>query len=260
MARTLVIAEPGCTAEGDFDTMVRQIHKAADCGADVFKSQWTSEAAQMVARRHAEPEYLKYYGWLQYPIEWHAQFRLIAQSRGLQYGCSVYLPEDVKTIAPYVDLLKISSFEAHDDAMLEAAEQITTRVMISTGMSDREWHWRWHGADILHCVSCYPAPLDAMNIRAIDFDDRRMRCTGLSDHSHHLLSGAIAVACGATVVETHFCLVTCRPSNPDYEVALFPESFRRYIQNIRDAETMLGDGIKRIQPCEEPMLKYRVGV
>ncbi len=265
MSRTLVIAEPGCTAEGDFDTMVRQIHMAADCGADVFKSQWTSEAAQMVARRHAEPKYLEYYGWLEYPIEWHKELRKVALSRKLQYACSVYLPEDVQAVRPLVDYLKISSFENQDQALLrEALSSRAKTVIVSTGMLD-QWGWaywrlkrlQWMcGLRLLQCTSSYPVSLDQVQIGAMvasGFD-------GLSDHSKNMLTGGFAVAAGAQIVETHIALDDCDPENPDYAAALSPAEFEIYVRNIRAAEEARGSGRKSTQGQETWALRYRVGV
>jgi sialic acid synthase SpsE len=49
--RTLVIAEPGGTAKGDYATMVRLLETAHVCGADVFKPQFTVDAERHLARR-----------------------------------------------------------------------------------------------------------------------------------------------------------------------------------------------------------------
>ncbi len=80
--KTLIIAEPGSTHEGDYDTMLRLIKCAADCKVDVFKNQWTSSAERMCARRHA-PEYLESYRKLQYPLAWHASLREVCREHGI---------------------------------------------------------------------------------------------------------------------------------------------------------------------------------
>ncbi len=281
MSRTLIIAEPGGTHEGGLDLMHRLIDVAADCGADVFKSQWTSNAQAMCDRRHA-PEYLADYFKLQYPIGWHGDLRAHAVGRGLQYACSVYVPGDPTLIAPFVDFIKISSFEASDAALfveamwaLPAQSNLpmsaveTARVIVSNGMNDERmfaWTARRDGSvryprAVLHCVSSYPTPLAALNLSLCSGNGRRdgePLFYGFSDHSHDVRVGAWAVCSGAAILETHFRLDDCDPANKDYAVAFTPVEFTTYIQNVRDAEAALGDGVKRIQPAEEPMLKYRV--
>jgi N,N'-diacetyllegionaminate synthase len=169
----------------------------------------------------------------------------------MAYACTVFLKQDVARVAPYVDYLKIASFEAGDNDLLAEAIRWHGRVILSTGMgyehcgSAKPWA-------VLHCVSAYPAPMAEMNLRAMKHHK------GLSDHSRHPLTGAVAVGARAKVIETHYRLDTCHPSNPDYAVAFTPAEFTQYVKNIRDAEAMMGDGIKRRQPCEEWALPYRV--
>jgi len=263
--RTLVIAEPGCTAEGDKNNMLRLLETAKACGADVWKPQWTSDPASMCERRHIGRDhaqrghYERAYGWLAFPVEWHQEFRTRCVELGMQYACSVYLPQDVATVEPFVDYHKVSSFEATDGEMIAAHRALTRQgnLIVSMGMvddiDDLQNDWRGLRADYLHCVSAYPAPLSAMNLAVIDD-----LVDGLSDHSGCLVTGAVAVALGAEIIETHYRLDDCNPDNPDYAVAFSPAEFTQYIKNIRDAELMLGDGIKRRQPCEEWAVPYRV--
>jgi sialic acid synthase SpsE len=269
----LVIAEPGCSAEGDKATMLRLLETAHRCGANVWKPQFTSNAQRMCERRHIGLEhpkrayYERAYSWLAFPVEWHEEFRTRCHALGMQYACSVYLPEDVATIAPLVDCLKISSFEAGDQSMAESVKEHSRMLIVSAGMHSLDvaqwWQLFRSGCKVLHCVSAYPAPLDSMNLSVLwaqqdIYEYAESDYNGLSDHSRHLLTGAVAVGAGAKIIETHYRLDTCHPSNPDYAVAFTPAEFAQYIRNIRDAEKMLGDGEKKLQPCEEAMAQYRV--
>ena len=259
MSKTLVIAEPGCTHQGDLSTMLRLIDTAAECGADVFKNQWTSDAELMAKRRNAA-DYLPYYRWLQYPVEWHATCAERCKSRGLEYACSIYLPGDAAIVAPYVSILKISAFEQDDRELSKAARATKKRVLCSNGGDERKSP-RW--MEWLHCVSAYPAPLESMNLSVLrkldgrEYEEYEMY-SGLSDHSRHVLTGAVAVGAGASIIEAHFRLEDTDPKNPDYRVAFNPREFSEYIRNIRTAETLMGSGEKKIQDCEREMLRYRV--
>jgi N,N'-diacetyllegionaminate synthase len=73
-----------------------------------------------------------------------------------------------------------------------------------------------------------------------------------------VLTGALAVACGATIVEVHFRLDETRKDNPDFAHSLSPGNLTTYIANIRKAERMLGDGVKKVEASEVPMLQHRV--
>lgn len=268
MPRTFVIAEPGGTAEGDFDAMCELIRVASECGADVWKPQWVSSAERHLQRRTARltPEetaqfrakYAKPYSWLQWPFEWHREFIDRCHAVGMRYAVSVCLPEDVPSLVD-ADYLKVSSFEATDCRMMEAVKDIGRSgptFIVSCGMGADAYEWYLVNRRVLrlHCVSAYPAPLEQLDLK------RLCRVfSGFSDHTKDTRTGMVAVAAGARVIEAHYRLDDCDPKNPDYAVAFSPAEFAQYIRNIRDAELMLGDGMKRIQPCEEPMLKYKVG-
>lgn len=263
---TLIIAEPGGTGEGDYDTMVHLLETAHTCGATVWKPQYASNAEQHLARRSQHlsaverrvflARYRRAYHWLQWPVEWHADFRDRCHALGMFYACSVCLPEDVAVVAPFVDYLKISSFESGDKAMWTAYEQLDALRPKMIASYQGGMVPQYFGFDVLqlHCVAAYPAPVSALNLavlRSVFFD-------GLSDHSRDVRVGAWAVCAGARIMEAHYRLHECDVSNPDFPVAFTPFDFTAYIRNIREAEEALGDGISRRQPCEIQMAKLQI--
>lgn len=262
--RTLIIGEMGSTPEGNLGTMKRLVDVAADCKADCVKNQWVSNAQTMCDRRHA-PEYLGSYRLLQYPLEWHAELRKHANVRGLQYACTAYIPGDPTLLAPFVDYLKVSSFESEDGSVIWEVLDIAGRkrkphpiVIVSFGMSDCGacFSGLEKTTRRLHCVSSYPAPLASLNLAVIA--DEPDSFEGFSDHSHDVRVGAWAIAAGASILETHFRLDDCDPANKDYAVAFTPAEFKTYIKNVRDCEAALGDGVKRVQECEQEMERFKV--
>jgi len=251
-------AEPGGCAEGRVDLMFRLIEAAADAGASVFKAQWVSDPAKLCARRHA-PEYLADYQKIAYPVDHHYRFREYASDRGMGYACSIYLPEDAETMAPFVDALKVSSFESQSD-VLDAAVATGKRVIASLGMGGRPVG---HCVEWMACTSSYPAPLDDLGLGRLDgrgdfsFDLPHL-VQGYSDHSHDVRVGAWAVCAGAKLIEAHIRLDDTDPANKDYAVAFSPAEFAWYVKHIRDAERAMGDGVQRVMPSEAAMLPYRV--
>jgi sialic acid synthase SpsE len=260
--RTLVIAEPGCTAEGDYDTMVRLLYAAKDADCDVWKPQWTSNPERMCERRHIGPDhpkreyYLNAYSWLNWPVEWHADFSTRCKALGMKYACTVFLPEDAEVVAQHAEYVKVSSFEAGDEGLLESVGDAAVLhggfVLVSTGMgreyAESEYPWFFE----LHCVSAYPAPIDVMNLAVLP------KYSGLSDHSRELDMGMMAVCAGAQIIETHYRLYDCNPENPDYPVAFDPGELAMYVGKIRKAERALGSGVKQVQDCEREMVPYKV--
>ncbi len=103
---------------------------------------------------------------------------------------------------------------------------------------------------LLQCTSAYPAPDDALNLRAI----ATLRAetglpTGYSDHSLGNTAALAAVALGACVVEKHITLDRTLPG-PDHRASSEPAEFAALAQDIRRIEAMLGDGVKVPRPDE----------
>jgi sialic acid synthase SpsE len=102
-------------------------------------------------------------------------------------------------------------------------------------------------------VSAYPTPIEDANLAAI----RACNLDGFSDHTRHILTGALAVAAGARILEVHFCLPDTRDDNPDRVVSHEPEALAEYVRLTRLAAVALGDGVKKIQPSERENARFR---
>lgn len=104
---------------------------------------------------------------------------------------------------------------------------------------------------LLHCVSQYPAPIESVNLRAMEtiFENFGL-AVGLSDHTLGITIPIAAVACGATMIEKHFTYdVTA--IGPDHIASLSPQGLNDMVSAIRDVEKALGDGDKICQPQEQ---------
>ena len=108
---------------------------------------------------------------------------------------------------------------------------------------------------ILHCVSSYPAPLEQMNLSVI----KSLKSTfgfpvGLSDHTTGVEVACAALALGARIFEKHLTLNKSMPG-PDHQASLDPEEMERYCKVLRNVRAAIGNGVKRIMPCEESTRK-----
>ena len=266
MGRTTVVAEPGCTHEGSLDAMFALVDLVAESGADAYKGQWCSDPEELCRRRHA-PEYLPHYQHLRWPAQWHEQLAKRCEAVGLAYATTCYLPHDVAVVDSFTDFYKVAAFETGAADLLMAIASLQAgnekRVVISLGL----------GATIgevmasapllrpvwLRCVSAYPAPAEDLRLSTINEEG----LDGLSDHTaagdpDSLNVGALAVAAGATRIERHVRLESCRPSNPDYAVSLGGHQFAEYVRRIRVAERAYGSlKVAGPMPSETPMLRYR---
>lgn len=107
---------------------------------------------------------------------------------------------------------------------------------------------------LLHCTTEYPAPMDSVNLRAID----TMRTAfglpvGLSDHTIGIEVAIAAVARGARVIEKHFTLDRSLPG-PDHAASLEPGELIQMVRSVRNIEEALGDGCKVPSEAEKKNL------
>lgn len=265
-SQTLVVAEPGSTHEGQLMRMLQLIDIAAEAGADVVKFQWVSCAERLVRRRHAEG-YLDSYRLLQFPRRWLEGLRYACESVGVEFACTVYLPEDVDAIKDFVPFFKVSSFESGDYELRAVLETHKKPILASTGARDgievallqvnapSQADYRW-----LHCISAYPTPPNEMQLHLL----REPMYDGLSDHSRNIRTGGYAVCAGASIIETHFAHPKTSPACKDAPVSFTGRELQLYIDNIREAEVLLygGKGAqvsgRVVSPSEKAMTQYQV--
>lgn len=113
---------------------------------------------------------------------------------------------------------------------------------------------------LLHCLAAYPAPYQAMNLRAVtQLRTAFPGCVvGLSDHSRQPLVAEIAVALGASIIEAHFMLPLDTAELPplDADFSLQPVEFEEMVTGVRIAEQVLGSGVIGPQAAEAETAEF----
>jgi N,N'-diacetyllegionaminate synthase len=113
------------------------------------------------------------------------------------------------------------------------------------------------GLTLLHCVSSYPAPLSAVNLRAMQTMATEFQLpVGFSDHTEGSIAAVAAVALGACVIEKHLTLNRSLPG-PDHRASMLPDEMGTLIRKIGQVLTCLGSPEKQPQP-EEAEARERV--
>lgn len=242
-----VIAEIGSNHDGDLGQARELIAIAAECGADAAKFQ-LYRAGELYPGR-ITPGAL--------PDAWLPELKACCESNRVEFLCSVFSLETLEAylaVAPAA--VKIASPEAYAFALIGAACESGLPVIVSTGACDFEdvrAVSELAGGDplvLLHCVSAYPAPFDAMNLLAMAELAVFNVPVGLSDHTLASPAPVVAVALGASVIEKHLTLSRSLVG-PDHPFALDPDEFGRMVRDVHAAEVMLGDGVKRVAACED---------
>ncbi len=124
------------------------------------------------------------------------------------------------------------------------ADEIETSVAFlkEAGVADR--------LILLHCVSRYPTPMEALNLGAIrSLASKFDLPIGLSDHTTSTTTGGLAVAAGACALEKHFTLDR-EASGPDHAMSLTPNELADYVAAAREAQSALGSGVIGMNKCE----------
>jgi len=159
---------------------------------------------------------------------------------------------------------KIPSGEITNIPLLEHIGQKRKPVILSTGMSTLGeveeaitalQQSGTHDITLLHCTTAYPAPIDSVNLAAME----TLRCAfhlpvGYSDHTEGITVPIAATALGATVIEKHFTLDKNMPG-PDHKASLEPDELAAMVKGIRDVEMAMGDGVKVLNDAEKENIK-----
>lgn len=263
----VVIAEAGVNHDGSADDAHELVELVARTGADAVKFQTfrvdaltSTDAASAGYQKSATGHQQQYemLSNLSLPDSAWAELHEHAHSLGLGFLSTPFDLESAELLAGLgMELVKVPSGEITNLPLLREFAAMFDHMLISTGMASlgevesavSAIRDRAAGA-LMHCVSAYPAPIDQLNLAAIETLREHFRLpVGWSDHSIGLSSAQIAVALGATVVEKHVTLDRSR-TGPDHAASADADMMSEFVGGVRRAEQMVGSGVKEPQACE----------
>lgn len=278
--RVFLIAEAGVNHNGQLDLALQLVDAARQAGADAVKFQTfraedlalpgTATAAYQQGAT-GETDQFAMLRKLELSAEQHRIIAAHCERVGIEFMSTPFSEDAVDLLTSLgVRRLKLSSGEIVNRSLLTKAAATGLPLILSTGMATLAevrqavgWvraAWAERGGDtpaltLLQCTSAYPAPDDALNLRAIaTLRDETGLPTGYSDHSLGNAAALAAVALGACVIEKHITLDRALPG-PDHKASSEPAEFAALARDIRRIEAMLGDGIKAPRPDEIDVLK-----
>jgi N-acetylneuraminate synthase len=218
---------------------------------------------------------------LELSAEAHHELRALCERRGIEFMSTPFDEDSVDMLAGELGIkrLKVPSGEIINAPLLLKMARTGLPVIVSTGMSGMAEieqalgalaygyapGWRDAGEAafreayasaagkaalrknvvVLHCTTEYPAPLDEVNLRAMDSIAERFGLpVGYSDHTQGITIPVAAVARGAQVIEKHFTLDRAMPG-PDHKASLEPAELAAMMRGIRDVERALGSAEKK---------------
>lgn len=276
-----IIAELGINHNGNLEVLKAMALAAHEAGADYVKIQkrdidlcysekelrascespWGSTVEDKVRGRELSwddvsrfDEYCKKHG-----IKWFAS---AFDRRSL---------EELNIRFPDMPYNKIPSAMAKWRDFVRQAAEYKKPLLISTGLCASMFDVmeiatipQEVGCDFVlnHCIAVYPAPIERLNLRVIEnfihtFGASWSRCLGVgySGHEVGLMPSVVAVVLGARWVERHFTLDRSW-YGADQAASVEPQGFSRLVRDIRQVETILGDGYLRLYGDEKIPVRF----
>ena len=274
---TYIIAEMSANHAGSKERALEIIHAAKESGADCIKIQtYTPDTITIDCDNEyfhinngtwAGENLYKLYGKAYTPWEWQADLKSEAEKIGLDFLSTPFDRTSVDFLEGLdIQFYKIASFELVDIPLLKYVASKRKPIIMSTGMStlaqiSEAVETIQAGGNpqlvLLRCASAYPAITDEMNLRTVPHMSEMFHVpVGLSDHSMGSVGAVTAVALGAKVIEKHFCL-SRSIENPDASFSMEPAEFKQMVNDIRQAETAIGEVHYGITKQEESNVVFK---
>jgi N-acetylneuraminate synthase len=269
-----VIGEIGINHNGSVEKCVALIDGAVAAGCQAVKFQKRTPEA-CVPRDQWDIErdtpwgrmsYIDYRHRIELGADEYMQIDRYCKAKGIHWFVSCWDEPSVDFIERFdPPAYKVASASLTDHSLLKKMKATGKPLIISTGMStmqEIEAAIEAVGRDnlcVAHSTSAYPCKVEELNLRMIQTLEAKYPDVpiGYSGHETGLTPTLAAVTLGATFVERHITLDRAMWGS-DQAASVEMGGLQRLVNNIRDVEQCLGDGIKRVYASEEgPRKKLR---
>jgi len=261
-----VIAEIGVNHDGERSRLLELVDAAADAGADAVKTQYFRSALLMgpasqlaeYQRRSGAADPRDMIRSLELSRDDLIAFAERARARGVAPILTIF---STSLVDDAVDLgfaaWKTASPDIIHLPLLSRLAETGLPIIVSTGSAHPEEisiardHLRGARCAFLHCVSAYPAPMNAAALAGIAAVAAITgEPTGYSDHTTECITGGLAVMAGASILEKHLTWST-QASGPDHAASLDPAGFAQYVDAAHTAHRSIGPKGKHVLDIEE---------
>lgn len=273
----LIIAEAGVNHNGSLHKAHLLIDAAADAGADFVKFQIINTASLVTNNApaadyqtrnldHPNLKQARMLKQLELSPSDFATLKAYCQTRDIGFLATPFDTSGADWLnQQQAPAIKIGSGDVTNLPLLIHIAKMNRPMILSTGMANHE-----EIADalkiisqngnppiaLMHCVSCYPARFEDLNLKAIlTLKQAFSHPVGFSDHSPGILAAPAAIAAGASFIEKHLTL-SRDMQGPDHAASIEPDEFRQMVTNCREIAKAMGDGVK--QPTSEEINTARV--
>lgn len=269
MNRTYIIAEIGINHNGDINIAKRLIDIASVAGCDAVKFQKRNpdvcvpEHQKNVMRDTpwGKMTYLEYKHKIEFGKKEYDEIDSYSKEKGIAWSASPWDLDSLDFLDGYdIPFIKIPSAMLTNDELLTKSVKTGKKIILSVGMSTEEEID--HAVSILkdanefailHCNSTYPAPIEELNLSAIQTLKQKYNCeVGYSGHEFRLGTTVASVYLGATIIERHITLDRTMWGT-DHMSSVEPQGLIKLVKGIRELEQSFGDGVIRITDSQIPV-------
>jgi N-acetylneuraminate synthase len=281
MDRTYIIGEIGINHQGDLSIAKRLIDIAAAAGCDAVKFQKRNPDICVPEEQKNKPRtwqgeemtYLEYKYKVEFGEEEYDEIDDYCKKQGIAWSASPWDMDSLKFLERYdIPFIKVPSAMITNLELLEGCVRTGKRVIFSTGMStpdeieaavntlriakDLYVSLKDHKIGLLHCNSTYPAPINELNLSAIQTLQKKYPDfeIGYSGHEMTLGTTVSSVLLGASIIERHITLDR-NMEGSDHSASVTPWGLFKLVSGIRELEAAYGDGVIKVTESEIPVRK-----
>ena len=264
--RVYIIAEIGINHNGSLKLAKKLIKEARAAGCDAVKFQKrTPELCVPNDQWYIERDtpwgrmtYIDYRHRVELSLQDYSEIDLYCRKNDIDWFASCWDEESVEFIEQFdVPIYKVASASLTDIELIKKKRETGKPIIISTGMStlnEIDFAVEALGKEnllIAQSTSTYPCKLEELNLKVIQTLKKLYpeNPIGYSGHETGLAPTCAAVALGAVFVERHITLDRAMWGT-DQAASVEITGFKRLVENIRDIEKSLGDGVKRVYESE----------
>ena len=261
-----IIGEIGINHNGSIKTALKLIEEAAKAGCNAVKFQ---KRTPEICTPRDQWEIMRDTPWgrmsyidYRYKVEFgEKEYLLInefCKEKNIIWFASCWDEPSVDFMEKFnPPLYKAASASLTDIDLLKKKKATGKPLILSTGMSTMNEIFaaiEEIGTDnimIAHSTSAYPCPLEQLNLKMIPELQKLFPQVpiGYSGHETGLATTVAAVVLGAKFIERHFTIDRAMWGS-DQAASVEPIGMARLVKDIRDVETSLGDGVKKLYDSE----------
>lgn len=265
-----IVAEIGINHNGNLDIAKRLIDAAKSAGCDAVKFQKRTptlcippdQKKKMRDTPWGYISYLEYRHNVEFGQKEYQEIDRHCKKRGIAWFASCWDTPSIDFMEQFAPICyKVPSAMLTDADLLAYVRKTNRPIILSTGMSTMKQIQSSVNvlctSDLIlaHCTSTYPCPVEELNLHMIQTLMQTFDCPiGYSGHEVGLPTTVAAVALGACMVERHITLDRAMWGS-DQAASVEPSGFSRLVKYIREVETALGDGVKRVYDSERPVMQ-----